>query len=118
MGVGVKSRDVWEGKIIRIQKICCEEFRVSLIDFLSERRCRDYVTPRHIAMWMCRRYTIASFPVIGRMFRKHHTSIINGVNTADRLIASKEAVKDLAYKCCNRFEEEDKKYVHGKPEKA
>jgi chromosomal replication initiator protein len=60
-----------------IQKAVCDFFRIRPNDLRSKKRTRTVVLPRQVAMYLCRRYTNASFPVIGDRFggRDHSTVI-------------------------------------------
>jgi chromosomal replication initiator protein len=60
-----------------IQKVVCEFFHIRPNDLRSKKRTRTIALPRQVAMYLCRRYTNASFPVIGDRFggRDHSTAI-------------------------------------------
>jgi chromosomal replication initiator protein len=60
-----------------IQKAVCDFFSVRPADLRSKRRTRAVAVPRQVAMYLCRRYTDASFPTIGERFggRDHSTAI-------------------------------------------
>ncbi|MEL6342276.1 MAG: chromosomal replication initiator protein DnaA [Myxococcota bacterium] len=50
-------------------------FHIKVSDLKGKRRLKQYVRPRHLAMWLCREQTDLSFPDIGRAFggRDHAT---------------------------------------------
>lgn len=74
------DRSMWHGAMRSIQIRICKEFKVSYIDLLSSRRDKQAVEPRHLAMWLCRKLTMASLPQIGRAFHdRHHTTIMNAI---------------------------------------
>ncbi len=52
-------------------------FNLRLADLQSKRRTRSLVTPRHVAMFLCRELTQFSLPAIGDAFRCHHSSILH-----------------------------------------
>jgi chromosomal replication initiator protein len=60
-----------------IQKAVCEFFSVRPAELRSKKRTRAIAVPRQVAMYLCRRYTEASFPTIGERFggRDHSTAI-------------------------------------------
>lgn len=70
-------------------------FGVEVADLMRDCRAQEYVTPRFIAMWLVKRRTGASLPVIGRMFgdRDHST-----VFSALRRVAADPALLELAAK--------------------
>ena len=65
-----------------ISDICKEvrrQFGVEKMDFISSRRCKDYVVARQVAMSLCKRLTLKSFPEIARfMGKRDHTTILHG----------------------------------------
>ena len=50
-------------------------FNIKVADIKGKRRLKQFVRPRHVAMWMIRKHTELSFPDIGRVFndRDHAT---------------------------------------------
>jgi chromosomal replication initiator protein len=68
-----------------IQQIVCDFFDVRPQDLRSKRRSRHIVLPRQVAMYLCRRHTQASFPVIADHFGgRDHTTAIHAVNAIAR----------------------------------
>lgn len=51
-----------------IQKEVCKYYGIQLNELLSKKRNKQLVYPRHIAMYLCRKLTDASFPLIGDQF--------------------------------------------------
>lgn len=62
------------------------EFGISVRQILSERRQRDVVEARHVAMWLARELTWRSYPAVGRIFRRDHTSVIHAISRVDELM--------------------------------
>lgn len=50
---------------------------------LSESRKQPETQQRHIAMWLCRNFTDASYPEIGLIFGRHHTTVISAVENIE-----------------------------------
>ena len=77
--------DIWpseepKGVTIReIQKETCRYFGVTMNEILSTRHNRKVVLPRHVGIYLARKFTRASYPVIGKYFRRDHTSTISAV---------------------------------------
>lgn len=68
-----------------IQKAVCEFFRIRPTDLRSKRRTRTIALPRQVAMYLCRRYTNASFPVIGDRFGgRDHSTVIHAAQVIER----------------------------------
>jgi chromosomal replication initiator protein len=70
-----------------IQKAVCEFFNVRPADLRSKRRTRTVAVPRQVAMYLCRRYTDASFPSIGDHFgNRDHSTVIHATHVVDQRI--------------------------------
>lgn len=56
-----------------------KHFGLSERDFLSERRTKDLVIPRQIAMYLCKEMTGAPYPLIAKKMKRHdHTTAMHG----------------------------------------
>lgn len=70
-----------------IQKTVAEYFDLKLADLKSEKRLRNIVQARQIAIWLCREMTKASYPDIGLKFGgKDHSTIIHSFKKIDKMI--------------------------------
>ncbi len=59
----------------------CQRFNISRNDLLSQRRTRNVLLPRQIAMYLAKNLTLRSLPHIGRHFGgRDHTTVIHSVN--------------------------------------
>jgi chromosomal replication initiator protein len=68
-----------------IQKAVCEFFHVRQADLRSKKRSRTVAVPRQVAMYLCRRYTEASFPTIGDRFGgRDHSTVIHATQVIDQ----------------------------------
>lgn len=54
---------------------------------MSRSHCRRYARPRQEAYWILRRETGLSFPVIGRLFERDHTTILFGYRAYEARLA-------------------------------
>jgi chromosomal replication initiator protein len=73
-----KSREI---SIDSIQKLVAEHFKLKVADLKSEKRYKNFVIPRQIAIYLSRELTKASFPEIGDKFGgKDHSTVIYAVN--------------------------------------
>jgi chromosomal replication initiator protein len=60
-----------------ILKTVASHYNIKVADIKSKRRSRDISVPRQIAMYLCREYTHASLPDIGKQFGgKDHTTVM------------------------------------------
>lgn len=67
-----------------IQKAICEFYNVRPNELRSKKRTKNIALPRQVAMYLCRRHTGASFPVIGDRFGgRDHSTVIHATNTIE-----------------------------------
>jgi chromosomal replication initiator protein len=53
----------------------CDYLNVDKAEMLSERRARAITDKRHVAMWCYKKLTPYSYPQIGRIFNRDHTTV-------------------------------------------
>lgn len=64
-----------------IIEVVAEHFGVSPEDITSKKRNSEFVQPRQVVMYLCRKLTDTSYVNIGKLLgKKDHTTIIHGVN--------------------------------------
>lgn len=84
----VKSGDARRVRIEDIQKAVARQFSVARNDLLSNRRTRQIVRPRQIAMYLSKTMTPRSLPEIGRRFGgRDHTTVLHAVRKVEELIS-------------------------------
>lgn len=72
-----------------IRHVVCEHYGVTTHDLDSKSREAPIRDIRHVAVYLCRKHTIKSFPEIARMFGgRDHTTALHSVRTIERRIAS------------------------------
>jgi Bacterial dnaA protein helix-turn-helix len=70
----------------QIQLAVCSRWNVMIMELRSPRRAVEIVTPRQIAMMLCRALTLKSYPEIGRRFNnRDHSTILHSVLKFDWL---------------------------------
>lgn len=85
----VSKKDELNISISTIQKKVVKYFNIKIEDIKSKNRSSSNILPRHIAMYLCKKFTKFSFPEIGKEFGdKDHTTI---------LYASRKIEKELEY---------------------
>jgi chromosomal replication initiator protein len=68
-----------------IQKAVCDFYNIRPNELRSKKRTRNVALPRQVAMYLCRRYTEASFPVIGDRFGgRDHSTVIHAAQVVER----------------------------------
>jgi chromosomal replication initiation ATPase DnaA len=89
--IAVAERLLYDGNRCRIKHIkraVASYFDISETDLVSHCKMYDIAFPRQIAMYLCRRYTGASMPLIGRLMKRDHTTVLHAVNKIDKLYES------------------------------
>jgi len=80
-----KNKDI---TIEMIQKYVADYFNLKISDLKSEKRLKNMVIPRQIAIYLCRELTKASYPEIGDKFGgKDHSTIIHSVKKITKHIS-------------------------------
>ena len=71
--------------------VVAEHFGVSPADITSKKRNSEFVQPRQVVMYLCRKLTDTSYVNIGKLLgKKDHTTIIHGVNKIEDELKSNE----------------------------
>ncbi len=81
----------------KITKTVCDHFQIELTDLLGNKRVKELVYPRQLAMYLMRERLRHSYPQIGETFGgKDHTTVMHAVNKISALKKNDPAVeKDL-----------------------
>lgn len=87
--------------------VVCEQYGIPREALVGKERKRLYSRPRQMAMYLLRHMTGKSYPNIGRIMGKDHTTVFHGVRAVDRR-ASKDKeqaalVVDLECKALDLF---------------
>jgi chromosomal replication initiation ATPase DnaA len=77
--LGIKPVPTTILTIRQVQDLICDKHGITLQELLSHRRSRPLAWARQEAYDMCRRYTGATFPMIGRHFNRDHTTVQYGI---------------------------------------
>ena len=67
-----------------IASAVCEQFRVRPAELRSRRRTQNVAIPRQLAMYLCRRMTMASYPRIGELFGRDHSTVMHAAEATER----------------------------------
>jgi len=79
--------------IDEIQQACAKKYGVTIADILSHERIQSLVTPRQLAMFICRKITSKGLQEIATAFRKKHATVINGVKTITERLSNENDLK-------------------------
>jgi chromosomal replication initiator protein len=78
-----------------IQKFVSEFFSIKTSDMKSDKRLKNLVIPRQIAIYLCRELTKSSYPEIGEKFGgKDHSTIIHSFKKIANLMNSDSELKN------------------------
>lgn len=93
----IKDRDYIDINIKDIQLLTSGYFNISISDLTSNKKTSKYSYPRHIAMYLCRKYIDMSFQDIGYHFgNRDHSSIIYAISKIEKVKnKKKEIISDL-----------------------
>jgi chromosomal replication initiator protein len=81
-------------KIEDIQRATALQFGLTKTDLLSQRRTKQIVGPRQIAMYLAKVMTVRSLPDIGKRFGgRDHTTVLHAVRKIEREIQTDAALK-------------------------
>jgi chromosomal replication initiator protein len=67
-----------------IANVVCDHFSLRPTDLRSRRRSQQVALPRQVAMYLCRRHMNASYPQIGQLFGRDHSTVIHAVTTVEQ----------------------------------
>ena len=72
----------------RIIQYVATKFDVAQEDIVGKKRSKDIVRPRHISIYLIRSLLDTSYPSIGRIFNRDHTTIMASIENMEREIKS------------------------------
>jgi chromosomal replication initiator protein len=79
-----------------IQKVVANYFNVSLFDLKTNKRHKNIVLPRQIAMYLSRHQTNLSLPEIGACFGgKDHTTVLHSCKKIEKEIQVNNQLKNI-----------------------
>ena len=68
-----------------------KKYGIKKEDIIGERRTKDIAQARHIAIYLIRQITDMSFPGIGKILNRNHTTIISSIETVEKKIISSQS---------------------------
>ncbi len=76
-----------------IQRVVADFFHIRLADLKSKKRTQHIAFCRQVAMYLCRKLTESSFPMIGEGFGRDHSTVIHAHNLILRRVSSDSAFR-------------------------
>lgn len=74
--------------------VACDHFGLTRLEILSRRREPRLLWPRHAAIWLASRCTVASLPEIGRHFDRDHTTVYHAVSVVERRRTAEPEIRE------------------------
>jgi|GEM_PF-3560083 len=91
----IKDGNYLDINVKDIQVLISGYFNISISDLISNKKTSKYSYPRHLAMFLCRKYTDMSFQNIGYQFgNRDHSSIIYAIKKIGKS-KNKQIINDL-----------------------
>ncbi len=76
-----------------IKKLVCKYYNIGVEDIISRSRKQNLVRPRHIAIYLARRYTDAPLQTIGKSFNRYHATALHSINCIERGLKQDSAIQ-------------------------
>ncbi len=90
----LKQHEKQEVTIDQILKAVSAKFNLKLSDIKSQKKNKNFVLPRQIAMYLSRKLTTASFPDIGeKIGGRDHSTVIYSNNKISKAVESNQQIK-------------------------
>lgn len=88
-----------------IQKEVCSYYDIEIKEMLSKKRNRQLVHPRQIAMFLSRKLTDASYPLIGDQFGgRDHTTVMHAFDKIEKEIAENQELLMSINEICQQLD--------------
>lgn len=89
-----------------IMKLVAHQYNIGLSDLRSDKKTREFSTPRQLAMFLCRKYSSLSLPDIGTLFGgKNHTTVLHAVRRIGKMQKSDPFLHESLAKIENQIKE-------------
>ncbi len=105
-------KDVFEAKNKQvtpklIKSTISDYFNIKISDLESQKRSKNIVYPRQLAMYICRELTDLSFPKIGEYFgNRDHTTVLHSCDKITKERKNNDSVNDIINKLINEIKSE------------
>ncbi|CAD7778960.1 MAG: Chromosomal replication initiator protein DnaA [Candidatus Methanoperedenaceae archaeon GB50] len=88
-----------------IKKLVCQHYKINCEDLISKSRQKQIIIPRKLAIYLAKRYLNLSLTELGKNFRRHHSSILNALNSIEKEIKKREFLSREVKYLCKKIEE-------------
>jgi len=73
----------------KILTSCANHFNLSQENILSKSQTQEHAYPRQIAMYFCRNYLNLSYPKIGQLFKRDHSTVMTSIKIIQKKMEEK-----------------------------
>jgi len=87
-----------------IKEVVCKHFNISPDDIVSNSRKQSVVRPRHIAIYLSRKYTDHPLQAIGRNFNKYHATVIHSISAVEKGLKTDGSLRQQIEFFCHKLE--------------
>ena len=94
-----------------VNKKVTDEFNITVEQLCSKVRTKEVVDAKFVAWWLLHQKYRKSFVIIGHMYKKHHSTILNGVGRIKR--DQNARILDIAKKIEQILHEEERIQMQG-----
>ena len=88
-----KEKNLRKLTIEEIQQTVAKKYSVEVSQILSEERTQTLVTPRQLAMYIARKFSMKGLKEIAQQFRKTHSTVIHGVKNIEKMLDVDDELK-------------------------
>jgi chromosomal replication initiation ATPase DnaA len=72
----------------------CKLYNVSPAQLVGQSRQHHLVEVRHLCWWLCYTRLRLTYTLIGRLFNRHHTTIMHGIRQVDSIMETEPVLRD------------------------
>ena len=98
-----KEKNLRKLTIEEIQQTVAKKYSVEVSQILSEERTQSLVTPRQLAMYIARKFSMKGLKEIATQFKKTHSTVIHGVKNIEKMLDVDEDLKSTLEEILSEF---------------
>jgi chromosomal replication initiator protein len=87
-----------------IKKLVSNHFKVTVTELISRSRKQRVVRPRHIAIYLSRKYTDQPLQIIGRCFNRYHATALHAIGTIEKGLKTSAPIRSQVEFLSQRLE--------------
>jgi len=91
--------------LTEIKNLVCQHYKINSEELVSTSRQKRIALPRKLAIYLAKRYLNLSLTELGKNFHRHHTTILNALNSIEKEIRKREFLSREVKYLCKKIEE-------------